>query len=396
MMSNVAPPFIDLDLLNKLIPYTIKTLSPKKLANLSQALQSRNILRLTAEDFRSSPPFMKGLEDSIKLRLMEYNDNPKTLINTLEPELNWLTNKNTKLIDSCHPGWRDSHTEIKPAVHSFFLQGDEAVLEMPSIAIVGSRSASSQDSQLAFRLAADLSEMNICIISGLAEGIDSAAHKGALVRKGKTIAVLGHGLDSTYPACNQSLKSEIAKSGSIVSQYSIDHRGRSYQFLQRNQLIASLADYVLIVAATGKSGSLSTANYGLALGRDIMAVPGSVHDKRHSGCHHLIQQGAHLVQNIEDIIALIQKDMSQKILLPSNSNLANSSPVKTKNSSNVSADVITVPEHRKVYSVLSADALSEDQIASLTNLSVNLVVEALIHIQLAGLIHRRENGWTKV
>jgi len=170
------------------------------------------------------------------------------------------------------------------------------------LAMVGSRRATAYGRQVARGLAADLAGLGVEVVSGGARGIDTSSHRGALGAGGRTVAVLGCGFAHTYPPENDGLFDEIAASGAIVSEFPIETGPLPENFPRRNRLISALSAATIIVEATGKSGSLITAGHALEQGREVMAVPGPITSEQSRGCHRLIQQGAKLVQTVEDIL----------------------------------------------------------------------------------------------
>lgn len=188
------------------------------------------------------------------------------------------------------------------------------ILEKPTIAIVGSRDGDLTACQTARDFARDLARNGVCIVSGLALGIDSAAHLGSLESKcsASTIAVLGNGLNTVYPARNYSLANNILEQeGVLLSQYQVDQRPFPSNFLERNRIIAGLADGVLVVQAAKRSGSLVTARYALEENRDVLAVPGAIADSRCKGSNGLIKEGAYLVDEVADILAILPNTKAQ-------------------------------------------------------------------------------------
>jgi len=179
------------------------------------------------------------------------------------------------------------------------LVGDDAL----AVAVVGSRRATAYGVDTAERLGADLAARGVTVVSGLARGIDSAAHRGALAAGGRTIAVLGSGADVIYPPENRALARRIAESGAVVSQFEPGTPPLPQHFPERNRVIAGLALGVVVVEAAERSGSLITAGFAAELGREVMAVPGRVSSAESRGAHRLIQDGAALVQGWEDVIA---------------------------------------------------------------------------------------------
>ena len=183
-----------------------------------------------------------------------------------------------------------------------YLRGRAELLANSALAMVGSRNASTQGIQTAGRMAQALSDAGLTIVSGLALGIDAGAHVGALRGAGATVAVVGTGADRCYPARNRALAEQIAAQGCIVSEYPLGTPPLSDNFPRRNRVISGLARGVLVVEAALKSGSLITARLAAAQGRDVYAIPGSIHATLSKGCHVLIREGAKLVESAEDIL----------------------------------------------------------------------------------------------
>lgn len=180
------------------------------------------------------------------------------------------------------------------------------------IAIVGSRKAKFSSISIAEKIAETLSSMGITVVSGLARGIDAAAHRGALQGKGKTVAVLGSGIDVCYPAENFWLYERIGKEGALISEYSLGERPFPYHFPERNRIIAGMSRGIVVIEASSKSGSLITARLGLEYSREVMAIPGNIFDEEYKGTNRLIKDGARLIEGIEDIINNCFPDMHIK------------------------------------------------------------------------------------
>jgi len=197
-----------------------------------------------------------------------------------------------------------------------YLDGHRELLSRPGIAIVGSRSASPQGCDNARGLARELSRAGWCVVSGLALGIDGAAHEGALLGPGSTIAVLGTGLDNPYPKRHQQLARRIAREGLLVSEYPLGTAPLAANFPQRNRLIAGLTRGTLVVEAALQSGSLITARLAAEAGREVFAIPGSIHASLSRGCHQLIQQGAKLVATAQDILDELRPDPPPRAVAP--------------------------------------------------------------------------------
>ncbi|HXV40992.1 MAG TPA: DNA-processing protein DprA [Steroidobacteraceae bacterium] len=213
-------------------------------------------------------------------------------------------------------GWALLHTgdprypaqlaAVRGCPDALFVRGDPAALSLPQLAIVGSRAASPAGRETAFEFAAALAARGLAITSGLAAGIDAAAHRGALAAGGVTIAVCGTGLDRVYPAEHAGLAAEIARRGALVSEFPPGTPPLAENFPQRNRLMSGLSRGVLVIEAAARSGSLITARHAGDQGRDVLAVPGSIHNALARGCHRLIKDGAALVETPDDVIAALE------------------------------------------------------------------------------------------
>jgi DNA processing protein len=192
---------------------------------------------------------------------------------------------------------------------SLYIYGDIRLLDLPMIAIVGSRAASPEGIRNAYYFAQVLSAEGFLVISGLAKGVDGAAHRGALGQNQghRTIAVCGSGLDIVYPREHLGLAQAIALSGLLVSELAPGLGPKAWHFPRRNRIIAALSLGILVIEAAERSGSLITARLGCELGREIFAIPGSIHNPLSKGCHQLLQQGAKLVQSPQDILEELPK-----------------------------------------------------------------------------------------
>ena len=183
-----------------------------------------------------------------------------------------------------------------------YVSGDASRLLDPQLAIVGSRNPTAAGSENAHNFAAHLALQGLTITSGLAEGIDSAAHRGALDAGGGTIAVLGTGIDLVYPRWHAELAARISAQGALVSEFALGTPGRAANFPQRNRIIAALSLGTLVIEAARRSGSLITARLAGEAGREVFALPGSIHNPLARGCHQLIRDGAKLTENAADIL----------------------------------------------------------------------------------------------
>lgn len=219
-----------------------------------------------------------------------------------EAALNWSQQENCRLLLLQDDDFPDMLTEGITPPPLLFLRGNSGLLHKPSAAIVGSRHATPQAVRIARDFGMALSGQGIPVVSGMAAGIDTAAHQGALLSDGGTIAVWGTGIDRIYPPSNKQLAYEIAERGLIISEFPLDTRPYAGNFPRRNRLIAALSCLTLVVEAAVESGSLITARLAAEMGREVMAVPGSIDNPHSKGCHKLIKEGAKLVESLEDIV----------------------------------------------------------------------------------------------
>jgi DNA processing protein len=220
----------------------------------------------------------------------------------LDATLDWLGQPGHHVLALGDPGYPELLARIPDPPLLLYIRGQAALLAGPCLAIVGSRNASVQGRANALAFAEALSGAGLCIVSGLALGIDAAAHEGALRRCGGSVAVVGTGPDLAYPARNRALCERIAIEGCIVSEYPIGTPPIPGNFPRRNRIISGLAAGVLVVEAAAQSGSLITARQAAEQGRDVFAIPGSIHAALAKGCHTLIREGAKLVDTARDVL----------------------------------------------------------------------------------------------
>lgn len=214
--------------------------------------------------------------------------------------------------DSCYPSLLAVLTSPPPLHVRGQIIADDAL----AVAIVGSRRATEYGIETAGRLASELAARGVTVVSGLARGIDTAAHRGALEAGGRTIAVLGSGVDVIYPPENRSLAAEIERQGAIVSQFAPGTRPLPGHFPARNRILAALALGVVVVEAAERSGALITAGFAADLGREVFAVPGKITSETSRGPHRLIQEGAKLVQDWTDVVQELPEHSRRAVLAP--------------------------------------------------------------------------------
>lgn len=220
----------------------------------------------------------------------------------VDAALAWSAEPGNRLIGLGDAGYPGQLLEIHDPPTVLYVKGRAGLLSNVAIAVVGSRNATPAGMDNARVFSRALSEAGMTIVSGLALGIDSSAHRGALAGAGSTVAVVGTGIDRLYPAANRALAHEIAEHGALVSEFPLGTPVRRDNFPRRNRIISGLARGVLVVEAALGSGSLITARLAAEQGREVFAIPGSIHSPLAKGCHRLIKQGAKLVEDVNDVI----------------------------------------------------------------------------------------------
>lgn len=275
--------------------------------------------------------------------------------------------------------------EIADPPLTLYVKGDwQACFELPSVAIIGSRKCSTYGENAAEMLSRELASRGICIVSGLARGIDTAAHKGAMRGSGRTIAVIGTGIDAVYPKENTRLVREILDAGgAVISQFPLETPPLRDNFPYRNRIISGLSQGVVIVEATERSGSLITARLAAEQNREVMAVPGNITSRNSFGTNYLIKAGAKLVQQWQDVVAELPSDIASSILPPK---------IEEANGAAENADPAALPldltgNERKVWRQLSADEpIHIDVLMASSGLSFGDLNAALVSLDIRDLI----------
>ncbi|MDB6095772.1 MAG: protecting protein DprA [Francisellaceae bacterium] len=224
----------------------------------------------------------------------------------IEQDLKWAESSECHIISIFDDLYPKLLKQIYNPPPILFVKGNPKFLSAPQISIVGSRNPTVTGKENAFKFAECFSKLNITVTSGLARGIDTSAHLGALRGEGQTIAVLGHGLDRIYPFQNKKLAEEIIEKGALISEYPLGTPPLAHHFPRRNRIISGMALGVVVVEAALKSGSLITAKEALEQSREVFAIPGSIHSMLAKGCHVLIKQGAKLIESPEDVLVELE------------------------------------------------------------------------------------------
>jgi DNA processing protein len=220
----------------------------------------------------------------------------------IEPALAWLEDCNNHIVTLADDDYPQSLLNIPDPPLLLYVKGRLDLLNKPSLAVVGSRNATPQGLKNADAFSQSISDAGLCVISGMAHGIDAAAHRGALRGSGGSIAIVGTGLNKVYPAANRELAHALAAEGTIISEFPLGTPPLAPNFPRRNRLISGMSLGCLVVEASLQSGSLITARLALEQGRDVFAIPGSIHAPQSKGCHALLKQGAKLVESARDIL----------------------------------------------------------------------------------------------
>ncbi len=286
--------------------------------------------------------------------------------------LAWVAVPGNELLTWDDPDYPGALLELGFSPPVLFYRGCREILNRPALAIVGSRSASAQGMDNARAFARALSDAGLTIVSGLALGVDAAAHEGALAGASSTIAVVGTGLDRVYPARNRELAHAIAERGALLSEFVPGTPPRAMNFPRRNRLISGLARGVLVVEAALQSGSLITARYAGEQGREVFAIPGSIHSPLAKGCHRLIREGAKLVETAEHVLEEL--------------GLATAAPPLQ------SGGTAPISSGHPLLAALADDPADFDTLVARTGLPAEDVAAELIGLELAGQVEARPGG----
>jgi DNA processing protein len=286
----------------------------------------------------------------------------------IETALRWAETSGHYILTLADAAYPQALLQIPDPPSVLYVRGRLDTLNLPTLGMVGSRNATPLGERTAESFARILAGQGWCIASGLALGIDAAAHRGALAAAGMTVAVIGTGIDRLYPARNKDLALAIAERGSIVSEFPLGTPVQAANFPRRNRIIAGLSRGVLVVEAAPESGSLITARLAAEQGREVFAIPGSIHSPVARGCHQLIKQGAKLVETAEDVLEEL-----------------GSSPRPTGMPQNTMPDAED-HEDTPLLAALAHGPLLLDELAQHTGLEADTLLATLLDLELAGRI----------
>jgi DNA processing protein len=346
----------------------------------------------------------------------------------------WATFPQQRILLLSDPSYPVLLKETYDAPLLLFVKGDASILGDVQLAMVGSRNPSPTGRENAYAFARDLALSGLIITSGLAYGIDAASHKGALAAKGRTVAVMGTGLDCIYPAKNARLADDIANSGgALVSEFTLGMGPIASNFPQRNRIISGLSIGVLVVEATMMSGSLITARFALEQGREVFAIPSSIHNPLAKGCHSLLRQGAKLVEGVQDVLEEIKAIIDPNILavrdgkvpvVPVSGKLNDNLPIAEVNSEvlvegdeclrdedqcvggeeSCEGDQCVVEEgqggrkvkEQQILDCISHEATPVDILVARSNLTISEITSILLDLELANKVISIPGGYVRM
>lgn len=263
-------------------------------------------------------------------------------------------------------------SQVEPRLRTLHYLGEDeqTLFGLPRVAIVGSRKATPYGLSVTEKLAGELARQGIVIVSGLAYGIDIAAHKAALSIGGRTVAVLPSGLHAVYPAAHQRIAEDICREGMLVSEYPENYQPRKVEFLERNRLIAAFSDLVIVIEATERSGSLNTVAHARTMGIPIAAVPGPITSTNSRGTNDLLKQGATLISRYEDVLELLHVENDAH------------TPVRS----------VSYPQMQAILDALSNGPLETTMLALKSNLDTKVLLTLLTSLELSGDIEQNAIG----
>ena len=281
----------------------------------------------------------------------------------------WLDQPNNDIVTLADSDYPKLLLNISAPPPLLYLKGRRSLLNVSALAIVGSRNATAQGIDNAEAFAQSLGNAGLCIVSGMAHGVDAAAHRGGLHTQAGSIAVVGTGLDKVYPAANRELAHMLAAQGLLVSEFPLGTPPLAANFPRRNRIISGLSLGCLVVEASLQSGSLITARLALEQGREVFAIPGSIHSPQTKGCHYLIKQGAKLVERAQDIL----------------DELAGFAPIDSIDE--------TLPEtDHPLYPHLGFDPVDLDTLSLRSGLTIDALSAILLQLELEGRIASLPGG----
>jgi len=347
--------------------------------NLIDGLGDESIRRLlvalsSPEAIFSAPlSVLEGIVKPSIAKLIQIGADKSKVADTLK----WLKDSNNTIITLADADYPASLLNISDPPPLLYLKGRRELLQHSGLAVVGSRNATPQGLLNAEHFSQAVSDAGLCIISGLALGIDTAAHHGGLRGSTSSIAVVGTGLDIVYPAKNHALAHQLAKEGALISEFPLGTPAIGRNFPRRNRIISGISLGCLVVEAALQSGSLITARQALEQGREVMAIPGSIHSPLSKGCHALIKQGAKLVENTQDIL-----DELKYVSLQKNLNTFQEEQILSEDPS----------KNILLFNHLGYDVVDIDTLCLRSGLTAEVVSAMLLTLELEGQVSSLPGG----
>ena len=308
----------------------------------------------------------------------------------LEADLQWLERDGHGFLGWDSKDYPPLLRRIPSPPAALFIDGDPKVLWQPQVAVIGSRNPTASGLEHAREFSAEFCRLGITVTSGLASGIDAAAHDAALVAGGQTVAVTGTGLDIVYPSSSQNLAERIRTQGALVSELPPGFPPRRGQFPARNRIISGLSLGVLVIEAGLNSGTLITARQAAEQGRDVFALPGSLHNPMVKGCHRLIREGARLAETVSDVLselAPLAGELAQELRNRLSDLDQPEAPVPAE-----SAGLFEDEGYDLLWSALANDPRSADELVRITGLPVQSVSSMLLILEMHGKIAAHNSG----
>ncbi len=302
------------------------------------------------------------------------------LTELMTSEEQWLEKPENRIIESDSDDYPELLRRIPDPPTLLYIVGNAEALHLPALSIVGSRNPTQGGKENAYEFAKHLGRSGFCIVSGLAQGIDTSAHEGALAAGAMTVAFLGHGIDRVYPSANRDLAHRISQNGVLVSEFPLGGPPRRENFPQRNRLISGLSLGTLVVEAARRSGSLITARLAGEQGREVFALPGSIHNALSRGCHQLIKQGAKLVESADDIVSELGSLTGH--LMQNTVDQENEEPKSIEHD----------PDYEILLNSMSYDPASADDLAENSGLTIDQVSSMLLILELEEKIEALTGG----
>lgn len=352
------------------------------MSNVKHKINIENWLALLHTPGVGPIKFRRCLEQDPDLKSLPRMARPDS--RKVSKDLEWVCNNKTAyIIPYCDSRYPNMLKQIYNPPPVLYVLGDATLLNKPQLAIVGGRNATKLGLEIAYSFAQQFVKSGLIITSGLARGVDSAGHRGA-IQKGKTIAVAAHGLHTVYPASNEDLAREILLHGCFVSEYSIGTQPLAARFIQRNRIISGLSLGVLVIDAGLPSGSLSTASYAREQNREVFAVPGAINNLKTRGCHMLIKHGAKLVESVEDVLEELANLFNCDIR---DNNCVQGQHKKLSKCLNRA--------QKKLLNCIGEEPVNSDKLLAMLQLKSNELSASLVQLELEGLIKSVPGGYMK-